>query len=189
MKKIHYPDETMMRYFIAAFLTGVLFSLLIIWYGKTYYLQKAGLISNFYLRRLKYRSWEKRELLGCFLGKRMKWVALFPVFFFGAGVHLPLFLAGGWFGFSFGMVMGISVLKFGFLGVGTGLLLVLPQGIFYAAGALVMLQGLAEWKWSFNRWTAFPGKKLMGSTVLFFLGILTESYLNPWNLRLLFLFL
>ena len=33
------------------------------------------------------------------------------------------------------------------------------------------------------------GKKLMGSTVLFFLGILTESYLNPWNLRLLFLFL
>ena len=99
------------------------------------------------------------------------------------------FLAGGWFGFSFGMVMGISVLKFGFLGVGTGLLLVLPQGIFYAAGALVMLQGLAEWKWSFNRWTAFPGKKLMGSTVLFFLGILTESYLNPWNLRLLFLFL
>ena len=85
MKKIRYPDETMMRYFTAAFLTGVLFSLLIIWYGKTYYLQKAGLISNFYLRRLKYRSWEKRELLGCFLGKRMKWVALFPVFFFGAG--------------------------------------------------------------------------------------------------------
>ena len=105
MKKIHYPDETMMRYFTAAFLTGVLFSLLIIWYGKTYYLQKAGLISNFYLRRLKYRSWEKRELLGCFLGKRMKWVALFPVFFFGAGVHLPLFLAGGvwlffWYGYG-----------------------------------------------------------------------------------------
>ncbi len=91
-------------------------------------------------------------------------------FFFGAGVHLPLFLAGGWFGFSFGMVMGISVLKFGFLGVGTGLLLVLPQGIFYAAGALVMLQGLAEWKWSFNRWNGFPGKEADGQYGSFLFG-------------------
>ena len=189
MKKIRYPGETMMRYFTAAFLTGVLFSFLIIWCGKSYYLQKAGLISDFYLRRLKYRSWEKREFLGCFLGKRMKWVAFFPAFFLVAGVHLPLFFAGGWLGFSFGTILGISVLKFGFQGVGTGLLLVLPQGIFYAVGTLVMFQGLAEWKWSFNCWAAFPGRKLMGSTVLFFLGILTESYLNPWNLRLLFLFL
>ena len=83
MKKIRYPGETMMRYFTAAFLTGVLFSFLIIWCGRSYYLQKAGLISDFYLRRLKYRSWEKREFLGCFLGKRMKWVAFFSCLLFG----------------------------------------------------------------------------------------------------------
>ena len=186
MKKIRYPDETMMRYFAAAFLTGVLFSLLIIWYGKTYYLQKAGLISDFYLRRLKYKHLEGRRLFGSFLGKRMKWAALFPGILLLGAAEPVMLLAGGWLGFAFGVVVSLSVLKFGFFGLGVGLLLTIPQGLFYVAGALVMFQGLADWKWNFADWLAFPGRKLMTGTVFFFLGILTESFVSPWNLRLLF---
>ncbi|MFQ9150372.1 MAG: hypothetical protein ACLR6B_01245 [Blautia sp.] len=115
----------------------------------------------------------------------MKWVALFPVFFWG---RRPSSVVSCrrlvWLFFWYGY--GDFCFKIWFSGSWNRIASCIAAGIFYAAGALVMLQGLAEWKWSFNRWTAFPGKKLMGSTVLFFLGILTESYLNPWNLRLLF---
>ena len=189
MNRIHYPEEKITLHFMASFLAGVLTALLLVWCGRSYYLQKAGLISDFYLRRLKYRNLEGRRLLGSFLGKRMKWAALFPGILLLGAAEPVMLLAGGWLGFAFGLVLGISVLKFGFLGLGAGILLVLPQGFFYTAGVLVMFQGLADWKWNFTRWLAFPGRKLLGGTVLFFLGILTESFLNPWNLRLLFRFL
>ena len=76
-----------------------------------------------------------------------------------------MLLAGGWLGFAFGVVVSLSVLKFGFFGLGVGLLLTIPQGLFYVAGALVMFQGLADWKWNFANWLAFPGRKLMTGTV------------------------
>ena len=116
----------------------------------------------------------------------MKWAALFPGILLLGAAEPVMLLAGGWLGFAFGVVVSLSVLKFGFFGLGVGLLLTIPQGLFYVAGALVMFQGLADWKWNFANWLAFPGRKLMTGTIFFFLGILTESFVSPWNLRLLF---
>ena len=116
----------------------------------------------------------------------VKCAALFPGILLLGAAEPVMFLAGGWLGFAFGVVVSLSVLKFGFFGLGVGLLLTIPQGLFYVAGALVMFQGLADWKWNFANWLAFPGRKLMTGTVFFFLGILTESFVSLWNLRLLF---
>lgn len=186
MNRLRYPEEKLTLHFLLSFLLGFFAGLLVSWCGRKYYLQKAGLISDFYLRRLKYRKLEGRRLFGSFLGKRMKWAALFPGILFLGTVEPVMLLAGGWLGFAFGVVLSLSLLKFGFFGLGVGLLLTIPQGLFYAAGALVMFQGLADWKWNFAHWLAFPGRKLMTGTILFFLGILTESFVSPWNLRLLF---
>lgn len=51
------------------------------------------------------------------------------------------------------------------------------------AGALVMFQGLADWKWNFANWLAFPGRKLMTGDVFFLFGYfdgkLCESLESP----------
>ena len=186
MNRIRYPDEKLMLCFTFSFLLGFFSGLLVSWCGRGYYLQKAGLISSFYFRRLKYRRLEGRRFFSSFLGKRMKWAALFPGILFLGVAEPVMLLAGGWLGFAFGVAVSISVLKFGFLGLGAGLLLTLPQGLFYAAGVFSMFQGLAGWGWDSSHWLAFPWRKLMTGTILFFLGILTESFVVPWNLRLLF---
>lgn len=186
MNRMRYPEEKLTLRFTLAFLLGFFAALLVSWCGREYYLQKAGLISDFYLRRLKYKNLEGRRLFGSFLGKRMKWAALFPGILLLGAAEPVMLLAGGWLGFAFGVVVSLSVLKFGFFGIGVGLLFTIPQGLFYVAGALVMFQGLADWKWNFANWLAFPGRKLMTGTFFFFLGILTESFVSLWNLRLLF---
>ena len=71
MNRMRYPEEKLTLRFTLAFLLGFFAALLVSWCGREYYLQKAGLISDFYLRRLKYKNLEGRRLFGSFLGKRM----------------------------------------------------------------------------------------------------------------------
>ena len=106
----------------------------------------------------------------------MKWAALFPGILLLGAAEPVMLLAGGWLGFAFGVVVSLSVLKFGF-SVSEGNSHDSP-GAFYVAGALSCFRVWADWKWNFANWLAFPGRKLMTGTVFFFLGILTESFVS-----------
>ena len=70
MNRMRYPEEKLTLRFTLAFLLGFFAALLVSWCGREYYLQKAGLISDFYLRQLKYKNLEGRRLFGSFLGGR-----------------------------------------------------------------------------------------------------------------------
>lgn len=103
MNRMRYPEEKLTLRFTLAFLLGFFAALLVSWCGREYYLQKAGLISDFYLRQLKYKNLEGRRLFGSFLGKRMKWAALFPGILLLGAAEPVMLLAGGWLGFAFGV--------------------------------------------------------------------------------------
>ena len=107
MNRMRYPEEKLTLRFTLAFLLGFFAALLVSWCGREYYLQKAGLISDFYLRRLKYKNLEGRRLFGSFLGKRMKWAALFPGILLLGAAEPVMLLAGGWLGFAFGVVVSL----------------------------------------------------------------------------------
>lgn len=48
MNRMRYPEEKLTLRFTLAFLLGFFAALLVSWCGREYYLQKAGLISDFY---------------------------------------------------------------------------------------------------------------------------------------------
>ncbi|MFQ9393878.1 MAG: hypothetical protein ACLR2E_06880 [Lachnospiraceae bacterium] len=95
-----------------------------------------------------------------------------------------MLLAGGWLGFAFGVVVSLSVLKFGFFGLGVGLLLTIPRGFSMWPGLLSCFRvwrtgsGILLTGWLFR-------EKAYDRDGLFLLGILTESFVSLWNLRLL----
>lgn len=172
--------------FGAMFLAGLLFAFFLVNGMKDFFIQRAGILSDYYFRQLKYREFDGRKLLPYFLGKRMKWAALLLGGSF-LRITFPAMLSfAAWMGFSFGLLVGIGVLKFGGTGLLIGLLLILPQGVCYLAGAFVLFQALIGWESAGNYWPSFPAKRVFLGVLLLFLGILTESYVNPWCLRMIF---
>lgn len=65
----------------------------------------------------------------------MKWAALFPGILLLGAAEPVMLLAGGWLGFAFGVVVSLSVLKFGFFGLGVGLLLTIPRAFLCGRGS------------------------------------------------------
>ena len=58
----------------------------------------------------------------------------------------------------------------------------LPHVCFYAAGFYLLMQELFLWMDQRKRLGSFSIRKATKSFGLIFLGILTESFLNPWLL-------
>lgn len=186
MRRFRYSSDWAVLGFWAMFLLGLFFAFFLVNSMRDYFSRQAGILSDFYLRQIKYREFSGRLLFPYFLGKRMKWAALFlGLCFFH--ITLPVMLTFAvWMGFSFGLLMGIGVLKFGVTGIAVSILMILPQGILYLFGALTLFLAVQEWESVAGYWQAFPAKRLFLGIVIIFLGILTESYVNPLCLKLIF---
>lgn len=98
--------------------------------GKSY-LSQSGILSDYYLSKYKYMEIDSAGLLLFVLQKRLKWILLL----WGAGftiLGVPLVLAySGWIGFSAGLILSVSVIRFGFVGVIFCAVGIFPQGIIY----------------------------------------------------------
>lgn len=77
---------------------------------------RAGILSDYFLRQYKYLEIDTVELFLYILKKRLKWVFLL----WAAGFTAAGSLCGAgyvlWMGFSVGILMGVAVLKLGILG-------------------------------------------------------------------------
>ena len=81
-------------------------------------------------------------------------------------------------GFLFGMLSVSSVLNLGIGGLFLCILGLLPHGVFYGMGLVVLLY----------HWYRYPNRKwnrmkLLFCFVVFILGILSEVYVNPWIMK------
>ena len=182
MKKGISLDGQFLRGFLIIFLAGTAIGFLVINLGEDFFYQRAGIISEYYLRQDKYQATDGRALLAEIAPKRLFWVlALSAAAVTDLALALMMIVIL-WAGAAGGIILGISILKFGWEGVFFAVGAMLPHVCFYAAGFYLLMQELFLWMDQRKRLGSFSIRKATKSFGLIFLGILTESFLNPWLL-------
>ena len=184
---VHFRVFTML--FMIGFIIGIFFANMT---GKNH-LSQSGILSDYYLSRYKYMEINPGELFLFIIQKRIKWIIILG----GMGVTtLGIPLVWGyslWIGFSAGLVMSISVIRFGFLGVIFCIIGVIPHGILYIGGAII----LADYVYRMSKaqkWSKFKGSLgkdgskvnwgrymmiLLMIVIVFVIAALMESYISP----------
>ena len=172
MKKGISLDGQFLRGFLIIFLAGTAIGFLVINLGEDFFYQRAGIISEYYLRQYKYQATDGRALLAEIAPKRLFWVlALSAAAVTDLALALMMIVIL-WAGAAGGIILGM------FFAVGA----MLPHVCFYAAGFYLLMQELFLWMDQRKRLGSFSIRKATKSFGLIFLGILTESFLNPWLL-------
>jgi len=156
------------------------------------YANQTGIISDYYIRQYKYMEIDPNALFFYICQNRLKWIFLVWIIGFTV-LNLPcVFGCMTWFGFSAGILISLSVLKLGIYGILFFVTAMLPQSIIYIPGWIFFLQYVYKknhnkyrigkerfWKnWDWNYMLV-----LAGTVSVFLLGILTESYTNPWIMK------
>ena len=149
---------------------------------------RAGILSDYFLRQYKYLEIDTTELFIYIMGKRMKWIFLLWLVGFTA-VGLPCTAVYVlWMGFSAGTLLGISVLKLGVHGLLFTAAALFPQALFYVPAWGFFLNGIYLKASGRARLGAGNGLAryillLVGMCLFMTFGILLESSLNPWFVK------
>lgn len=174
-------------YFMAFFCGILLANLLGIEQLKQY-----SIFNEYFLNQLSYVSVNYNDLLFYIAENRGIMFVLLLVFSvtkFGIPVH---FLYIIWNGFSFGIAMVSVIVNFGFKGILVLCAFLLPQYLFYILTYIMLFY--FSWQWTDivkNEKYRQPlfSKKIWAvcffivMILLFFIGIMTESYLNPYIIK------
>lgn len=186
MGMLRRKDNVWIGLFGIFFVLGAVFAFLLINGLKTYFFENAGIVSEYSLRQMKYQEYDSKRLFFYFFGKRMKWAVLLPILACFRLTVWGLAMFSGWAGFSVIYLGGIAVLKFGIRGVAVAFLMMFPQGLLYLWGALILFGWLMSWEQEGTYWGIFPWRKLALGYGIILLGILTESYVNQYCLKLVY---
>ena len=153
--------------------------------------QRAGILSDYFLRQYKYLKINVSELFFFILGKRMKWVFLLWITgFTPAGIPCAVVYVL-WIGFSMGTLMGTAILRLGWKGVFFCAAAFFPQALVYIPVCIFFLYGICRYA-DVRRRGKQPHMKnemagyvllLVGVCLCVVFGILIESSLNPWCVR------
>lgn len=153
------------------FVLGMLLGILLVYCYREGFLSRAGILSSYYIKKLKYLE-PDRMAMGEYVIKKRLWFWLVCVLILIGRFKNPALLLGSVIlGTMAGILTEICVLKFGLTGLLLMLALILPQWLFYGWGCFFWLKGKI-------------GNVFRGG-VLILLGILTESYLNFFVIQLI----
>lgn len=155
-------------------------------------LKQYSIFNEYFLNQLSYVSVNYNDLLFYIAENRGIMFVLLLVFSvtkFGIPVH---FLYIIWNGFSFGIAMVSVIVNFGFKGILVLCAFLLPQYLFYILTYIMLFY--FSWQWTDivkNEKYRQPlfSKKIwtvcffIVMILLFFIGIMTESYLNPYIIK------
>lgn len=151
-----------------------------------------GIMSEYFIRQYKYFSVDGQELFYYILEHRIKWVILLWGLGWTSAGKAFVALWCGWLGVLGGILGSMSIGRFGFLGILFCGAAMLPQILFYVPGWLVIMDRI--WK----RGPNLEGQRRIKSVknldwnyiaalavgiFVILLGILTESYVNPWLIK------
>lgn len=185
---------------LLSFVGGLFFGIFYANFFAREYLENVGFVSDYFQIRYLQEDVNKNLLFPYLLKGRG--LSFFLIWLMGSSFlgGIMIYVVLGWIGFSVGIYLVAAIVKYGLGGIGFCLAALFPQCLFYIpAFGLVLWQAYsinrkkvgAE---SFGR-SAFIGKSgnrelylryfvvLFLGLLLLFLGILTESYVNPQILK------
>ncbi len=176
------PKKRFLFSFVGGFMIGILYGGL---FAKNY-IEQVGFMSDYFLLHYLKDEVDGNQLFPYLLKGRS--ISLFFLWTLGSSFlgGALIYLALLWSGFSVGIYLMAGILKNGVWGLGFCIAAFFPQGIFYIlAFGLVLIQAYV-----------LAGKRDIGrerivrylgvlfvSFLLLFLGVLTESYVNPSILK------
>lgn len=187
--KWHLPSSFSLspkKRFLLSFAGGLLLGIIYGGFFAKKYVEQVGFISDYFMVHYLKNEIDGNQLFPYLLKGRgtslfVLW-ALGSSFLGGFLIYLVLL----WLGFSTGIYLMAGILKKGLAGLGFCIAAFFPQGLFYLpAFGLVLIQAYV----TARRQEA--GKEravryfavLLVSFLLLFLGVLTESYVNPGILK------
>ncbi len=184
---------------ILVFGTGFLLGLVFFYFAGKEVLRDSALLSQESIEPLKSFVLEHEGYLLYITGLRVKQFLfiLFCTLCIWAGGILYGIL--GWGGFQLGILLYAAMYQYGIRGIFYCIFMVLPHGIFYFLAFVRLMNRKLESDKKYyhknidiNSSKAIPGwenvKTFMIILLLLCLGILSESYINPWLMKWILLF-
>ena len=184
---------------ILVFGTGFLLGLVFFCFAGKKIIENLGILSQTDIERLKSFSMNEKGYFIYIVGIRIKQFLfiLFGSFSIWAGGFLYAVL--GWSGFQLGILIYAAMYQYGMKGLFYCVFMLMPQGIFYyLAFVQVMNKKLGSDKKYYHKNINITKNRVMNISenvkmfltilVLLCLGILSESYINPWFMKWILLF-
>ncbi len=172
--------------FWAAFGAGVL-GMNLLWEAC---FQQGSLMGLFLLFRSVRGDWEPGKYFWYVLKYRCGWLLVCMLASSSVWGLLVSFLSVALPGFLLGMLVTLSILEFGILGLAGGAALVFPQILCYFPAVIWLMSGLARKSSGYlkknGRFSKSPGtdrRFLTGCIFLYLAGVLLESFVNPMVLE------
>lgn len=167
------------------FLVGILFTNI---FGKAYILG-VGLLGEYFLLHFRYTQINYSRLLSYVFQERIKWFLIVSILGI-TNIAIPVIGAVFvWLGFSSGVLLSVSILKFGIKGIIICLSAVFPQFLIYIPVYLIYSDKLLDMKLT-NKNTAWRKQRVMQYVLFLLIGVLVmmigvvlETYVNPIILK------
>lgn len=181
-------------YFFISFLTGIFLGVVFVKLLGATYVERVGLFSNYFFRQYQELKIDCDQVFFFVWKKRMTTILfLWLMGMTSAGVVLTL-LYSGYLGFMAGIVAMTAILRMGWQGGVIVMISLMPQIFVYSPAMIFLLNEIYE-KGRKRRTTYWVrgrreidwryGRVFAVVNLIFFLGIMLESYVNPVILQYL----
>lgn len=179
--------------------TGFLLGLVFFYFVGKQLIEDSGLLSQEYIEPLKEFSMNQKGYLLYVLGIRIKQFLFVLFCSLSIWAGFAFYAVLGWSGFQLGILAYAAMYQHGMKGLFYCIFMILPQGIFYfLAFVKVMNKKLVSDKKYYHKNSNITNNATMRigeNAKMFFvivlllcLGILSESYINPWLMKWILLF-
>lgn len=169
--------------FMCAFITGIAVQNL--FFSDN--LNEAGIFSDYFIQKFKYMPIDNKRLFCYILGQRIPFILIIAVL--GATLlgSPAMYLYTVWIGISMGIVLSGAAVKFGFLGILLCAVSSFPHYILYILSFVILFSKISR----LSEECSYAGKQIyieyvLGMItvfILFFAGMMLESYVNPIILK------
>lgn len=173
---------------LTIFTVGVFAGMVIMNLGKSILLENTGLLDEYTLYQMKYMTVDNSALFCYIIGARVKPLLILAVL---STTYLGIAVCGGvtfWYGICGGAFLAVSVLRYGVKGILLVIVGLFPHYLIYVPAMIVLLL----WCQRLNRKIYFEKTELsvlhsliqlLGILLVFLVGCVLESFLNPYFLR------
>lgn len=175
---------------MALFLAGGILGFWILNLQGEEYFERSGMLSEYFIRQYKYLEVDGAFLFYYILEQKGIWMLLIWMLGATAVGAAAAWMFCGWLGILAGILIGLGIFRFGVSGILFCLCAMIPQCFFYVPAWVLLIRGALK-KWAGRKKKSFSiraldwryGGLFAFSFGLFLLGILTESYINPWLMK------
>jgi len=188
MQGIGYHMKSERLPLLTIFTVGVFAGMVIMNLGKSILLENTGLLDEYTLYEMKYMTVDNSALFCYIIGTRLRSLLTLAVL---STTYLGMLVCGGvtfWYGICGGAFLAASVLRYGVKGILLVIVGLFPHYLIYVPAMIVLLL----WCQRLNRKIYFEKTELsvlhsliqlVGILLVFLVGCVLESFLNPYFLR------